>query len=362
MARNGVRPFGSRRFALLLAAMTLLSLASCVTPPPGRETPVGVTPPLRAHDLLAPVDGDGSAELARLSSDATSHAARLRRAYILLNTGTPHEAIRIANELLFGANPPSPGVDAFAYFVRGEAYARLRDDERATHDRNRAAELALDPDLRARVERVASAPVDPVAATTGGAVHRLARSAWRARPADPRNLDPMGRVFRVTIHHSAILARESSSQAAATAIQSIQRQHMNERGYGDIGYHYLIDRAGRVWHGRDLRWQGAHAAGSNNVGNLGICLLGNFIARDGQKPTPAQIATLTSLLRDVTHRYSIPPNQIHTHKEMKATDCPGEHLQAVVDSLRRSWRSVAAGATPSGVDGPVPAARYAAPR
>jgi hypothetical protein len=43
---------------------------------------------------------------------------------------------------------------------------------------------------------------------------------------------------------------------------------------GDIGYHYIVDRSGAIWQGRRIRYQGAHARGSANNGNIGIVLLG----------------------------------------------------------------------------------------
>jgi len=35
----------------------------------------------------------------------------------------------------------------------------------------------------------------------------------------------------------------------------IQRDHMDAKGWGDIGYHFRIDPSGRVLEGRELLWQ-----------------------------------------------------------------------------------------------------------
>ena len=150
----------------------------------------------------------------------------------------------------------------------------------------------------------------------------------------------MGRVYRLTIHHSALTLDNTSTIAAADSIQRIQRNHQNHPlNYGDIGYHFVIDPAGQIWAARDIRWQGAHAQGSNNRGNVGVCLLGNFMpGLGGQTPTPAQVRTLRAFTTQLCNEYQIPVGQIYTHQEMVATECPGTNLQVVVDRMRREIR------------------------
>ena len=53
----------------------------------------------------------------------------------------------------------------------------------------------------------------------------------------------------------------------------IKRWHIEERGWDDIGYHFVIRRNGLVEVGRDIKMQGAHAKAVNGT-SVGICLVG----------------------------------------------------------------------------------------
>ena len=100
-------------------------------------------------------------------------------------------------------------------------------------------------------------------------------------------------------------------------------QERNPR-FGDIGYHYLIDAAGRIFEGRPIAWQGAHARGQNNYQNLGVCLLGDFTRG---RPTEAALASLGLLLNELRARYRIPSGRVFGHRDLLVTECPGDALQ-----------------------------------
>ncbi|MEW6072304.1 MAG: peptidoglycan recognition family protein [Planctomycetota bacterium] len=169
--------------------------------------------------------------------------------------------------------------------------------------------------------REGSAPL-PAAAPTG----ILARAAWGASRAVPSNMTAAHGWSRITVHHSAVknatLGRGSEPEVAR-AIQRIQKEQMRDRGFGDIGYHFLVDPTGRVWSGRSLAWQGAHARGSNNVGNIGVCLLGSF---EEERPTPRALAALQRLLDDLCRRHRIARDRVYAHSDLIVTACPGRHL------------------------------------
>jgi N-acetyl-anhydromuramyl-L-alanine amidase AmpD len=165
------------------------------------------------------------------------------------------------------------------------------------------------------------------------------RSAWHARSPDRGNVEPMSKIDRVTIHHSAMYFRDTTPATCATQIQQIQREHMNGRSYGDIGYHFLIDPSGRIWQGRELRYQGAHASGTNNVGNIGVCMLGNFVrGRGGQGPTPQQVQSMRRLVASLMVQYHFGPDGIHRHSDFKVTECPGALMEPVVAQMVRDLR------------------------
>src|SRR5690606_5674904 len=116
----------------------------------------------------------------------------------------------------------------------------------------------LDPELRSRIAAEGNVRPAPPREAPGVLAVRP-RSDWRAAEPLRREMRPMGDVRRITVHHSATLVRSTTEGAAVGAIRGIQRHHQQHNGWGDIGYHFLIDPAGRVWTGRGLEWQGAHA-------------------------------------------------------------------------------------------------------
>lgn len=194
-----------------------------------------------------------------------------------------------------------------------------------------AAPEAATPDQLARARRGARSIGDlgPTAAMPASGPTNLTglvkRSSWRASPANPGNLTPSAPRWRwITVHHSVFTPDDSSLDASLDTVQRIQRVHMDNEGYGDIGYHYLIDRQGRVIEGRSIRWQGAHAGdSSSNRGNVGICLLGNF---EVEKPTAAAIRSLERLIVELQRELRIPRRNVRPHSDWKETLCPGRHL------------------------------------
>jgi tetratricopeptide (TPR) repeat protein len=182
---------------------------------------------------------------------------------------------------------------------------------------------------------VAWETASPATTDTLGRLTILPREQWHAR-AIRSNIDPMTPIFRITVHHTADRCDQSDLQSSAELINYYQKVHQERNGWADIGYHFLIDRAGRVWEGRPISYQGAHAGNSEkNRGNIGVCLLGDFTE---QQVNATQKTSLAGLLRELCRIYKLNPGtQVYTHKEMQATECPGPKLQSVVEDFRRVY-------------------------
>ncbi len=162
----------------------------------------------------------------------------------------------------------------------------------------------------------------------------IPRSRWGPMAPRRSRLVPMGKPFRITVHHSADVNGSSPVAwgTAARHIQAIQRDHMLHRGWGDIGYHFIIDRAGRIWQGRSLRYQGAHAGNFEaNRGNIGIVVEGNF---EYHPPNEAQIRALRSLIHYLRRKYGIPKWRVYGHNHFRPTGCPGRYLLRLLPSVR----------------------------
>lgn len=165
----------------------------------------------------------------------------------------------------------------------------------------------------------------------------LARSRWTRQSAVPSRVNPMNGVGRITVHHEGWHPVWFDDYASTKSrLETIRQSHVSHKGWGDIGYHFIIDRAGRVWEGRDLRYQGAHVS-QNNEHNIGIMCLGNF---DKQSPSPAQLRSLVNSLRTLMNACDVPLSRVYTHQELKPTACPGRHLQPRMVAIRHNGHLV----------------------
>ena len=123
------------------------------------------------------------------------------------------------------------------------------------------------------------------------------------------------RINEIIVHCSA--TREGRDYTVA----DITKWH-KQRGFNDIGYHYVIYRDGSLHNGRDVNLVGAHCT-NHNAHSIGVCYIGGC-KTDGTSPkdtrTDAQKAALLSLLKDLRKKY--PYVMIHGHNEFANKACP----------------------------------------
>lgn len=104
-------------------------------------------------------------------------------------------------------------------------------------------------------------------------------------------------------------------------VEDIRKWH-KQRGFADIGYHYVVYRDGSVHNGRDVYLVGAHCTGHNTY-SIGVCYIGGCKI-DGRSPkdtrTPEQKAALLNLLKDLKKKY--PYATVHGHYEFANKFCP----------------------------------------
>lgn len=181
------------------------------------------------------------------------------------------------------------------------------------------------------VKPITPAPAAP--AVAAGPVRAIPRSSWAKATPIPSRLNKMGPVNMITIHHEGWTpVFFDDTQTTAARLDGIRRSHIDRLSAADIGYHYIIDRAGRVWEGRNIAYQGAHVR-EHNENNLGIMVLGNF---DQQQPANAQVAALKNTLAALTKQYRLATSKVYTHQELNRTECPGRVLQSQMVTLRRN--------------------------
>ena len=94
--------------------------------------------------------------------------------------------------------------------------------------------------------------------------------------------------------------------------EHIRRWHVDDNSWSDIGYHWVIERDGKIQHGRHAQSQGAHVRGHNHE-SIGICLVGGM-AENGDPEdnfTPEQWLVLEMLIEVLQVRY--PAAQVVGH-------------------------------------------------
>lgn len=134
----------------------------------------------------------------------------------------------------------------------------------------------------------------------------------------------MRKLTEIIIHTSA--TRKSWMQRASSTakVNEIRRWHVEDNGWSDIGYHYIIDRNGVVIEGRPLERTGAHTKG-HNTGTVGICLIGGHGGSEADNFSDHYTHSQESSLRDLIRRLktSYPTiREVSGHNEYAAKACP----------------------------------------
>jgi uncharacterized protein with LGFP repeats len=150
-----------------------------------------------------------------------------------------------------------------------------------------------------------------------------------------------------TLHHT-VSANDYTADQVPAMIRAIYRYHAVSRGWGDIGYHVLVDRFGQVWEGRygglESTVIGAHARGYN-IGTVGVGLLGDYESVDTAAPmidaAEAFIAWKFSLFHvDPTATTNLTDGggqkvpTIFGHRDVGRTLCPGRFGYARLPEIR----------------------------
>lgn len=115
-------------------------------------------------------------------------------------------------------------------------------------------------------------------------------------------------------------------------VEDINRWH-KERGFNEIGYHYVIYLDGSTHLGRSLDKAGAHCTGHNSK-SIGICYIGG-VAKDGKTAkdtrTLEQKKSLLELLKELKAVYS--NAKIHGHNEFANKDCPSFNVNVELKNI-----------------------------
>jgi len=132
-------------------------------------------------------------------------------------------------------------------------------------------------------------------------------------------------VREIAVHCSATRSDWMAGRPLAEKIAEIRRWHMAApNNWADIGYHWIIDRDGKVLPGRAENVIGAGIAG-HNAGVIHVCLLGGHGSAETDRFadhfTPPQHITLGQMIDAISAHTRI--ERVSGHNEYAAKACPG---------------------------------------
>ena len=216
-----------------------------------------------------------------------------------------------------------------------------------THDGPTADELL---DLQTELDK--DAPLLPEDLTTYPKPFVVSRDAWCiADDCDYTEGLEYHPVSHLIVHHTV---SNNSSTDWAAVVRAIWNFHTYSRGWGDIGYNYLVDPNGVLYEGHNGGDDvvGTHSSGAN-TGSMALALLGTFTAADhplpGIRPPDAMLASAVELLawkadqRDINIfdagselpdiDWGLP--HLMGHRDVYGTtECPGDQAHLLIPWLR----------------------------
>lgn len=187
----------------------------------------------------------------------------------------------------------------------------------------------------------------------------VSRTAWGSPDGQGSRVRPAYYpVNHIVVHHTAdansLTGREQNWSDRVRAIWSF---HTFTRGWGDVGYNFLIDPNGVIYEGRSGGDDAVAFHDTGNYGSMGVVLIGTYANVD---PTPAAQESLVGLLSWKAAQKGIDPlgrsyyygcdvsrycrpyaagavvQNIAGHRQVTPghTSCPGDRLLNLLPSIR----------------------------
>jgi len=131
----------------------------------------------------------------------------------------------------------------------------------------------------------------------------------------------MREIDKIIIHCTA------TPKGRSVSVNDIRQWHL-DRGWSDIGYHYVITLDGKLEIGRPVERQGAHTKGQNK-NSIGIAYVGGMskdMSRSEDTRTREQMDRLEEFLCYLKILY--PSAKIYGHRDFSTKDCPSFDAQS----------------------------------
>jgi len=133
-------------------------------------------------------------------------------------------------------------------------------------------------------------------------------------------VEPRNSTEYIVIHCAATKA------SMDIGLTEIRKWHVQDNGWRDVGYHYIIRRNGEVELGRSNRDTGAHAAGYNHK-SVSVCMVGGMAEDNSAENnfTAQQWTALLDLVKQLKVDY--PDADVIGHNEISEKKCPSFDVQ-----------------------------------
>ncbi len=148
----------------------------------------------------------------------------------------------------------------------------------------------------------------------------------------------------MTVHHTAALL--DTNRNAPARVRQHQRFHIDDRGWPDLAYHFIVDARGHVYEGRPVTAAGDTGTNYDPTGHFLVCAEGDF---NRQGIPAAQVATVVDLLAWGSIHFGVDASTIRGHRDWAATSCPGDDFYPLISDrgLEQAVRDRVAAGAPS---------------
>jgi N-acetylmuramoyl-L-alanine amidase len=125
---------------------------------------------------------------------------------------------------------------------------------------------------------------------------------------------------------SIVIHCSATKSSMDIGLTEIRKWHVQDNGWRDVGYHYIVRRNGEVELGRRHDDTGAHASGYNHK-TIGVCLVGGMADDNSAENnfTDKQWTSIIDLIKQIKINY--PDVNVIGHNEISSKECPSFNVQ-----------------------------------
>lgn len=139
----------------------------------------------------------------------------------------------------------------------------------------------------------------------------------------------------LTIHHAGVMWKDGDDPFVK--LKNLQSWGQKDKGWPDVPYHFLIAPDGRIFEGRDIRYEPESNTRYSLSGTVNVQLWGDFNVQPVTAEALKSTAMLCAWLAD---EYNLDLDKLRGHRDAAPgqTTCPGSDLYQYLESGRlRDW-------------------------